>query len=119
MPAYPSGLQCNSNGLTSLGRYLIQRIEENPNIEMHYQTEIVGLDGDTHLQKVTWKDKTTGETSIHDIQYVFIMAGASPRTDWLEGCLELDSKGFILTGRDLDDVIVRFVVGSPAHRAPV
>jgi thioredoxin reductase (NADPH) len=33
---------------------------------------------------------------------VFIMAGASPRTDWLSGCLALDNKGFILTGRDLD-----------------
>jgi len=38
----------------------------------------------------------------HSIQHVFIMAGASPGTDWLRGCLALDDKGFILTGRDLD-----------------
>ena len=86
----------------TMSRYLVQRIEENPNIELHYQTEITALEGDTHLESVTWKDKKTGESSTHNIRHVFIMAGASPRTDWLRGCVELDEKGFILTGRDLD-----------------
>jgi thioredoxin reductase (NADPH) len=85
-----------------MSRYLIQRIEENPGIEVHYTTEIVGLEGDTHLERVIWRDKASGETSVHEIRHVFIMAGASPRTDWLKGCLALDNKGFILTGRDLD-----------------
>jgi thioredoxin reductase (NADPH) len=86
----------------TMSRYLIQRIEENPGIELHYRTEIVGLAGDTHLERVTWQDKSSGETSVHDIRHVFIMAGASPRTEWLRGCVALDNKGFILTGRDLD-----------------
>ena len=89
----------------TMSRYLIQRIEENPVIELHYHTEIVGLDGDTQLECVTWRDKNTGETSTHDIRYVFIMAGGSPRTDWLKGCVAMDNKGFILTGRDLDPVL--------------
>jgi len=88
----------------TMSRYLIQRIEENPLIDLHYSTEIVALDGDAQLERVTWQDKKTGETSTHDIQHVFIMTGASPRTDWLKGCLLLDSKGFVLTGRDLDSV---------------
>jgi thioredoxin reductase (NADPH) len=92
----------------TMSRYLIQRIEENPAIEMHYRTEIVGLDGDTQLERVTWRDKNTGEDSTHDIRHLFVMAGASPRTDWLQGCLALDSKGFVLTGRDLDPVIQAF-----------
>jgi thioredoxin reductase (NADPH) len=86
----------------TMSRYLIQRIEENPNIELHYRTEIVGLEGDTHLKQVSWQNKTTGEISVHDISYVFIMAGASPHTQWLAGCIALDAKGFILTGRDLE-----------------
>ena len=49
-----------------------------------------------------WQDKSSGETSDRDIRHVFIMAGASPRTEWLRGCIALDDKGFILTGRDLD-----------------
>ena len=89
----------------TMSRYLIQRIEENPAIEMHYRTEIVALDGDAHLERVTWRDKNTGETSTRDIRHVFIMAGGSPRTEWLQGCVAMDNKGFILTGRDLDPVI--------------
>jgi thioredoxin reductase (NADPH) len=85
----------------TMSRYLIERIEQNPAIELHYRTEIVNLEGDKHLERVTWLDKSSGETSVHDIRHLFIMAGASPRTDWLQGCLTLDSKGFILTGRDL------------------
>lgn len=86
----------------TMSRYLIQRIEQNPAIALHYQTEITALEGEAHLERVTWRDKTSGETSTHDIRHVFIMAGASPRTDWLHGCVALDEKGFILTGRDMD-----------------
>jgi thioredoxin reductase (NADPH) len=86
----------------TMSRYLIQRIEENPAIELHFKTEIVNLEGDTHLERVTWRSSTSGETSTNEIRHVFIMAGASPRTNWLSGCLALDNKGFILTGRDLD-----------------
>ncbi len=95
-----------SGGLSdTMSRYLIQRITENPNIELHYKTEITALDGDQELEKVTWIDKATGESSTHAIRHVFIMAGASPRTDWLQGCLAMDDKGFILTGRDLDATV--------------
>jgi thioredoxin reductase (NADPH) len=100
----------------TMSRYLIQRIEENAAIDLHYCTEIVGLDGGTQLERVSWQDRNTGETSTYSIRHVFIMAGASPRTDWLKGCLALDDKGFILTGRDLDTV-----AGGPAWpltRAP-
>jgi thioredoxin reductase (NADPH) len=89
----------------TMSRYLIQRIEENPAIEIHYRTEIVALEGDSQLERVTWQDKHTGETSTHDIRHVFIMAGGSPRTEWLQGCVKMDNKGFILTGRDLDPVM--------------
>jgi thioredoxin reductase (NADPH) len=86
----------------TMSRYLIQRIEENPAIELHFKTEIVNLEGDAHLERVTWRSNVSGETSTNEIRHVFIMAGASPRTNWLSGCLALDNKGFILTGRDLD-----------------
>ena len=41
----------------TMSRYLIRRIEENPKIEMHYQTEIISVDGDDHLERVTWQNK--------------------------------------------------------------
>ena len=73
-----------SGGLAeTMSRYLIQRITENPAIELHYKTEIVSMEGETHLERVGWIDKATGETSTHDVRHVFIMTGASPRTEWL------------------------------------
>jgi thioredoxin reductase (NADPH) len=87
-----------------MSRYLIQRIEENPNIDLHYRTEITALDGDGHLERVTWLDQTSGQSSTQNVRHVFVMAGASPRTDWLKGCVAMDDKGFIMTGRDLDTV---------------
>ncbi len=108
-----------SDGLSdSMSRYLIQRIEENPKIEMHYQTEVVAVEGDKHLERVAWKDKTSGETSTHDIKHIFVMAGASPRTEWLKGCVAMDDKGFILTGRDLDNVNGGGPKWKPTARAP-
>ena len=100
----------------TMSRYLIQRIEENPTIEVHYCTEIVGLDGGTQLERVAWQDKNTGERSTHDIRHLFIMAGASPQTAWLKGCVALDNKGFILTGRELDPVIHNY--HWPLQRVP-
>lgn len=92
-----------SDGLSeTMSRYLIQRITQNPAIELHYKTEIVALEGNGQLDRVTWIDRFSGETSTHDICHVFIMTGASPRTAWLQGCVALDDNGFILTGRDLD-----------------
>jgi thioredoxin reductase (NADPH) len=87
---------------STMSRYLIQRLTENPQIEMHYNTEITALEGGERLERVVWRDKKTGEASTHHVPHVFIMTGASPRTGWLRGCLAMDDKGFILTGRDLD-----------------
>jgi thioredoxin reductase (NADPH) len=101
----------------TMSRYLIQRIERNPLIELHYQTEITGIEGDSHLERVTWLDKTAGVTVTREIRHVFIMAGASPRTDWLRNCVALDDKGFILTGRDIDSASDKPVwpLGRPPH----
>ncbi|HSY14029.1 MAG TPA: FAD-dependent oxidoreductase [Verrucomicrobiae bacterium] len=102
---------------STMSRYLIRRIEENPKIELHYQTEVVGADGSDHLERVTWKDKKTGETSTHDVRHLFIMTGASPRTEWLRGCLALDDKGFVKTGYDLDRLTLREMAW-PLSRPP-
>jgi len=88
----------------TMSRYLIQRIEQNPRIQVHYGSELTTLDGEDHLEKVSWTKKSSGEISTEPIRHVFVMAGASPKTDWLSGCVSLDSKGFVLTGRDLETV---------------
>ncbi len=102
----------------TMSRYLIQRIVENPAIELHFQTEIAALEGESHLQRVTWVNRAAGEESVHDIRHVFVMAGASPRTEWLRECLALDEQGFILTGRDLDSALATAPVKWPLSRPP-
>ena len=91
-----------SSGLAAtMSRYLIRRIEDNPGIVLHTDTEIVALEGAGHLERVRWRDTKTGSVETHDIKHVFIMTGAVPNTRWLDGCVALDAKGFIKTGPDL------------------
>jgi len=78
----------------------------------------VGLEGARQLERVTWVDKTTNQTSTHEVCHVFIMTGASPRTDWLQGCVAMDSKGFILTGRDLESSADGTNLSWPLPRSP-
>ena len=85
----------------SMSRYLIRRIEENPKIELHTYTQIIALEGDKGLERVRWRNNQTGVEETHEIRHVFVMTGAVPNTRWLDGCLAMDSKGFIKTGRDL------------------
>jgi thioredoxin reductase (NADPH) len=84
----------------SMSNYLIRRIEESSNITLHARTEIVELCGTESLESVVWRD-ALGTRTAQPIQHVFSMTGAKPNTEWLHGCLELDEKGFILTGYQL------------------
>jgi thioredoxin reductase (NADPH) len=91
-----------AEGLAStMSRYLIRRIEDNPAIVLRTRTQIVKLEGDYHLERVHWRDEGEGTAEVHDIRHVFLMTGAAPNTHWLDGCLMLDDKGFIKTGPDL------------------
>ena len=93
-----------SDGLAdTMSRYLIRRIDETSNITLLSHTEIVGLDGGDHLERVTWRNHQTGRTEEKNIAHVFVMTGAVPNTAWLDSCVTLDNKGFIKTGRDLSE----------------
>jgi thioredoxin reductase (NADPH) len=85
----------------TMSKYLIRRIEETPNITLLAHTELVELEGSEHLQRVTWRNNQTSKTENESIAHVFVMTGADPNTDWLDGCVALDGKGFIKTGPDL------------------
>ena len=91
-----------SNGLAeSMSRYLIRRIEDNPAIVLRTRTEIVALEGGSHLERVRWQDNQTGNSETHAIRHVFLMTGAAPNTQWLDGRVARDAQGFIKTGPDL------------------
>jgi thioredoxin reductase (NADPH) len=102
----------------TMSRYLTQRITEHPAIELRLESELVSLEGDSHLERVEWLDRTSGERTTRDIRHVFVMAGASPHSDWLRDCVALDQQGFILTGRDLDPVLASAPRKWPLGRPP-
>jgi thioredoxin reductase (NADPH) len=85
----------------TMSRYLIRRIEENPDIVLRTLTQLVGLDGNRELERVRWRHEATGAVETHDIRHVFMMTGAVPNTRWLAGCIAVDEKGFVKTGPDL------------------
>jgi thioredoxin reductase (NADPH) len=92
-----------STGLAeTMSRYLIQRIEQTPNITLRTQTQIASLEGENGLERVRIHDSRTGDDASLSIRHVFLMTGADPNTAWLDGCVALDAKGFVKTGAELD-----------------
>jgi len=91
----------------TMSRYLILRIEQDPKIELHAHSELTALEGSNHLERAQWRNKQTADVQSREIRHVFVMAGADPSTDWLRGCLALDTKGFIKTGSALSDEDLR------------
>jgi thioredoxin reductase (NADPH) len=89
-----------AEGLSStMSRYLVRRIEEHPSITLQARTEVVALCGSGRLDGVVWRGKD-GDSNVA-ARHLFSMTGATPNTAWLDGCVALDSAGFVLTGADL------------------
>ncbi|MEV4822100.1 FAD-dependent oxidoreductase [Micromonospora sp. NPDC049274] len=85
----------------SMSRYLIDQLERIDAITVHPYTAVVGASGQDHLQQLTLCDTRTGQAHSVDTSWLFIFIGAEPRTDWLDGVLVRDGRGFIVTGPDL------------------
>lgn len=84
----------------TMSDYLVQRILSSPRITLHTDTDISALRGDRYLSEVAWTDRRTGVESAYAIANLFVMIGAEPNTEWLAGSLDLDDRGFVVTGRD-------------------
>ena len=86
---------------SSMSYYLIQQIAAVPNISVRSCTEVVGAAGDEHLEQLILRDNTTGQTETVNAQFLFVFIGAAPRTDWLDGVVLRDGRGFVVAGPDL------------------
>jgi thioredoxin reductase (NADPH) len=105
------------NLAASMSRYLLRRIEETPNITVHFSSQVIAVRGEEGLESVTWRNDITGEIVSSPIRHLFVMTGARPRTDWLRGCVSLDANGFVQTGHELSaEALVR--ARWPLQRAP-
>jgi thioredoxin reductase (NADPH) len=86
----------------SMSSYLVERITATPNVEVLANTEVRGLLGEDRLDGVAVEDNRTGAHGTLKVRALFVFIGAEANTGWLGGSVELDGRGFVLTGRELD-----------------
>jgi thioredoxin reductase (NADPH) len=82
--------------------YLVNQIKATPNIEVRVSTDIIGGDGRDRLERITVRDKTRNVVDGVPAELLFALIGATPQTDWLDGTVQRDAKGFIRTGHEVD-----------------
>ncbi len=80
-----------------MSEYLVDRLEQTPTIEIYLNTEVTELHGDGSLENITINNRATGEQTIIPAGAIFVMIGANPCTEWLNGSVALDNKGFVCT----------------------
>jgi thioredoxin reductase (NADPH) len=85
----------------SMSYYLIQQIGRIENITVRTCTEVTAAHGDDHLEHLTLRDTSNGGTETVDAQMLFVFIGAAPLTDWLDGVVVRDGRGFVVAGPDL------------------
>ena len=85
----------------SMSEYLTTELGRIPNVRVRLGTELVDGEGDGRLDAIVVRDRRTGETERLEAAALFVMIGAEPHTDWLEGAVARDERGYVLTGPDL------------------
>jgi thioredoxin reductase (NADPH) len=85
----------------SMSDYLVHQIEARDNIDVLTDTNVVSVEGEDHLERITAKNTATGETETTAAHSLFVFIGAAPKTEWLDGVVARDERGFILSGPDL------------------
>ena len=95
-------LLCRGDDLgKNMSDYLVRQIEARENIEVLLNTSVAAVEGGEHLEKITTRNTMTGETATVAAESLFIFIGAAPKTEWLDGLVERDRRGFIFSGPDL------------------
>jgi thioredoxin reductase (NADPH) len=85
----------------TMSRYLIEQIEKMSNIRLRPQTEVAWVEGDGHVERVALKSLDNGACQVEEADAVFMFIGTRPQSEWLPPDVLRDTKGFVLTGRDL------------------
>ena len=93
---------CRSGDLRKgMSEYLVKQIEDTPNIEVRVNSGVAAAFGEDHLERLMIKNSKTGDEETASARSLFIFIGAAPKTEWLDGVVERDERGFILSGPDL------------------
>jgi len=85
----------------TMSQYLIEQIEKTPNIRLRTRTEIERVEGEGHVERVALTSLDDGSSATEEVDALFVFIGTRPRSEWLPEEVLRDTKGFVLTGRDL------------------
>ena len=100
---------------SKMSHYLVERIEETENIEVHLHTSVSACHGEDHLTGLTLSNSATGEEKEVEASFLFVFIGAAPYTEWLGDQVARDERGFILTGPEIPDEALK---NWPLERQP-
>ena len=95
----------------SMSHYLIEQLASLPSVEVRTGTQAIAAEGDGRLERIRTRNPD-GTEQVEDVDACFVFIGASPRTDWLEGVVARDERGFVLAGPEVRDA------GWPLKRDP-
>ena len=101
----------------SMSRYLVERVERMENVTIHRGAVVIGLEGNGHLSAVR-VNGANGQQQTLNTNSLYLFIGADPNTDWLHGCVDLDRKGFVLTGDGLSPAVTEADRWRAAGRDP-
>jgi thioredoxin reductase (NADPH) len=85
----------------TMSQYLIEQIKRTPNIRLQPRTEIERVEGEGRVERVALISLDDGSCQVEEVDALFVFIGTRPRSDWLPPSVLRDTKGFVLTGRDL------------------
>jgi thioredoxin reductase (NADPH) len=85
----------------TMSQYLIDQISKTANIQVEFNSTVAEVHGEEHLEAISISCMSSGETQQVPATGLFIFIGAEPHTAWLDGLVERDDRGFILTGQSL------------------
>ena len=86
-----------------MSEYLLERVKRNGNVSLRPGAKVIAVEGGDLLEKITIEDVQSGEQETVETSTLFVYIGAAPRTEWLDGVLLRDEKGFVLAGPELQD----------------
>jgi len=89
----------------TMSDYLVQQIRSTPNIQLRFGAEVAGGEGGERLDALHVRDRTSGALETIPARFLFVLIGALPHTDWLQGVVQRDAKGFIPTGARVDPAL--------------